>query len=853
MHRTDQPEQTEFTAAGTESAAFNAVSLLPFVASLTTHPVMISDIDGGTVWVNEAFTRVSGWPLNEIIGLKPREFLHGPKTDPSVVRLIYDNVTAGRGFQCEILNYKRDGSIFWISLDAQPITDQSGKLIGYLAVQSDISDRKRFEAALLREHWLLETVSVCLSKYISTDDPRIAFEDLLVRLLALTSSEYGFIGEVCRDESGSPWLRTLALSDISWDKSTHQLYEENAARGFEFRNLKTLFGEALVTARPVISNSPSTDERSGGTPDGHPPLNQFLALPILREKSLVGLIGIANCADGYSDADVTFLQPLVTAIGQLIDAHRRDIQRRDTERSLRQTEEWLEETGRVAEVGAWQIDLTTMTLRWSAQTHRMHEVPPDYVPTVNAAINFYAPESRHLIRDAVTKAVQDGTAWDLELPFITAKGRHRWMRAIGHAASEDGRVVRLFGSFKDITERRLIAEERERLQEQVTRSQRMDSVGRLAGGIAHDFNNMLAVILGHSEMMLLDETLPPKYRVHLKAIQTAGHRSAAMTQQLLTFARRQNASPQKVNINKAVERMLDLLRKSMGEKIEIEWMPGEGAWTVNIDPVQLDQILANLCINSRDAISDHGRIMLSTRNETLRTTRKFRTHEVRPGKYVVLTVSDTGCGISETTLTHLFEPYNTTKPAGDGPGPGLGLATVYGIVNQNGGSIDVESSPEIGTTFRIYLPRHGGPEKENPTHADAATIPKGGTVLLVENEPAMLKIGKLSLRQLGYKVLVATTIEEAIQKIRAQGASINVVLTDVVLDGGNGWALAREIQEIQPTMKFVFMSGLGQYISIGQGASNHPFKVLTKPFDLQRLSNAVREAGSIDHREKPSA
>jgi PAS domain S-box-containing protein len=733
VQRTHQPKQTEFIAAGTGSAAFNAVSFLPFVASLTTHPVMISDIDGGTVWVNEAFTRVSGWPLNEIVGLKPREFLHGPKTDPTVVRLINENVAARKEFQCEILNYKRDGSIFWISLDAQPITDQSGKLIGYLSVQSDISDRKRFEAALLREHWLLETVSVCLSKSFSTDNPRIAFEDLLARLLALTSSEYGFIGEVCFKESGEPWLRTLALSDISWNKATHQLYKDSAAKGFEFRNLKTLFGEALVTGRPVISNSPSMSERRGGIPEGHPPLKQFLALPIIRDNSLAGLIGIANCPDGYSEADVTFLQPLVTAIGQLIDAHRRDIQRRETERSLRQTEEWLEETGRAAEVGAWQIDLTTMTLRWSAQTYRMHEVTADYVPTVHTAINFYAPESRHLIRDAVTKAVLDGTAWDLELPFITEKGRHRWMRTIGHAASEDSQVVRLFGSIKDITERRLIAEERERLQEQVTRSHRMDSVGRLAGGIAHDFNNMLAVILGHSEMMMLDETLPSKYKVHLKAIQTAGHRSAAMTQQLLTFARKQNASPQIVNINKAVERMLDLLRKSMGEEIEIDWMPGEGAWTVNIDPVQLDQILVNLCINSRDAISDHGRIILSTRNETLRTTRKFRAHEVRPGKYVVVTVSDTGCGISEATLAHLFELYKTTKPAGEGPGPGLGLATVYGIVKQNGGSIDVESSPEIGTTFRIYLPRHGGPEKETPAQADEATVPKGGTVLLVEN------------------------------------------------------------------------------------------------------------------------
>lgn len=839
---TSRPMPSEFTVL----SSFNALSFLPLVARLTSFPVMISDLSGATVWANNAFTRMSGWQLDEIIGRAPHEFLHGKDTDSETVRRIRSQVDAGQSFQHEILNYRKDGSTFWVSLDAQPILDEQGALRGYLSVQNDISDRKSIEVQLRKERRLLEAISSCLATFISSEDARVTFGELLKKLLALTSSGYGMISEVLFDEQNLPWLQTLAVTNFAGDDTSRKSSEDNPEKGMEFRNLQTLLDRAIRTAEPVLTNFPRGDLGQGYLPEEHSAVHNYLGIPLLRGNRMVGLIALANCPDGYSTDDVHFLKPLGTAIGQLIEACRRDVQRREIERSLRQTEEWLEETGRVAEVGAWQYDLTSSTLRWSAQTFRMHEVPADYVPDVKKAIAFYAAEARAAIREAVKRAIREGIPWDLELPFTTALGKFRWVHAVGHVAAEHGKVTRLFGTFKDVTERRRADEERERLQAQFTRSQKMESVGRLAGGIAHDFNNMLAVILGHAEMLSLDEALLPRHRNHLKAIQMAGQRSADLTQQLLAFARRQNAAPQKIDINKSIKRMLDLLRQSIGEGIELEWMPGEDLWMVSIDPVQLDQILANLCMNARDAISDAGRIVLSTHNEVLAVPQNFRSSEIQAGSYVVLTVSDTGRGMAESTLQYLFEPFNTTKPPGQGPGPGLGLATVYGIVQQNGGAIDVESDAGIGTRLRIYLPRVNVVEVDTTHRADIGTSQKKKTILLVEDEPSLLKIGKMSLKQLGYKVLSASNSREALQMVRSHGSSIHVIVTDIVLPGGNGWNLARQIHEMHPEARFVFISGYGESTQSDAGNLKHPFTILSRPFDLRRLESAIKEAVGLE-------
>jgi PAS domain S-box-containing protein len=822
----------------------NIRTLIPLVDKIASSPVMISDLNGCIVWVNKAFSSLNGWDIEEIAGLSPDQFLYGPETDQAAVWLIMQQLSGGLPVQCEIQHYRRDGSPLWISLDAMPIRNHEGAICGYLTVQNDTETRKRAETGLLSEHRLLRIVSDSLSAFVSGDDPRIAFNKLLSNLLDLTNSHCGFIGEVHHDESGQPEFKVYAITGVPWHAVSQDLYDRNTSERLESFNLKTVLDEAMLSGEPTIANSLTTEIRTEEAADGNGPRNAFLGLPIRKAEKLIGLVGLANRPGGYRTEDVEFLKPLMMSIGQLIDANAREQKRREMERSLQETEEWLEEIGRVSEVGAWELDAATKNLRWSAQTRRIHEVPQDYVPDLATAISFYKKEARDVITLAVEQGLNDGRPWDLELPFTTGKGNARWVRAIGRPEFENGRVVRVFGTFQDITRQHAEQTEKEELQARVVQSQKMESVGRLAGGIAHDFNNMLAVILGHSEMLLMDESLTHQQRAHLKAIQTAGQRSADLTHQLLTFARTQNAAPQIVDPNLAVRRILDLLRKSIGENIQLDWLPGDRIGMVSIDPVQLDQILASLCMNSRDAISGGGRILISTRREVILHPRRLRSSELPAGKYVMLTVSDTGCGISEAALNHLFEPFNSTKRVGEGSG--LGLATVYGIVHQVGGAIDVHSDPSIGTTFQIFLPEISRTTDQSGQASEVSeaclACEQFKVVLLIEDEPALLRLGKLLLGKLGYSVLSARNPREALQLVQSHGNAIHVVISDVVLPGMNGWELAHRISDMQPGMRFVMMSGYADDQGRSERSSNKTASVLVKPFDLQRLASAVQDA-----------
>ena len=297
--------------------------------------------------------------------------------------------------------------------------------------------------------------------------------------------------------------------------------------------------------------------------------------------------------------------------------------------------------------------------------------------------------------------------------------------------------------------------ERNKLQAQLNQAQKMESVGRLAGGVAHDFNNMLGVILGHAELAM--EGVEPAFPVHadLEEIQKAAQRSVDLTRQLLAFARRQTAQPKIMDLNDTITGMLKMLRRLIGEDIDLAWMPAANLWPVKIDPAQIDQILANLCVNARDAISGVGKVTIGTQNITLDDAYCVEHPECISGDYVMLSVSDDGCGMDKETLKNLFEPFFTTKEVGKGTG--LGLATVYGIVKQNDGFIYVYSEPGQGTTFKIYLPRTQEIEKEKETVVSKEISKGTEIVLLVEDEESILRLGKVVLERFGYTVLAART------------------------------------------------------------------------------------------------
>jgi two-component system cell cycle sensor histidine kinase/response regulator CckA len=404
-----------------------------------------------------------------------------------------------------------------------------------------------------------------------------------------------------------------------------------------------------------------------------------------------------------------------------------------------------------------------------------------------------------------------------------------------------GTPFRLLAAARDITERKQAEAEREKLQTQVLQAQKMQSVGLLAGGVAHDFNNMLGIILGHTELAMARVEPGGSLHADLAEIRMAAQCSADLTRQILAFARKQTITPKVLDLNDTVEGMLKMLRRLIGEEIDLDWKPGPGLCPVKMDPTQIDQILANLCINARDAISGVGKITVSTRNTALDEKSCARLGGGTPGEYVMLSVSDDGCGMDSETLLLIFDPFYTTKEIGKGTG--LGLATVYGIVKQNQGFINASSEPGQGATFTIHLPRHAaGMEPDAGKAPDQAVSSGHETILVVEDEPALLKMATIVMESQGYTVLAAGCPAEAIRMAGEHAGRIDLLLTDVVMPGMNGRDLAKSLVSTYPGLKRLFMSGYTADIIARHGVMDEGAHFIQKPFSLMDLAAKLREA-----------
>ena len=404
---------------------------------------------------------------------------------------------------------------------------------------------------------------------------------------------------------------------------------------------------------------------------------------------------------------------------------------------------------------------------------------------------------------------------------------------IVHKGQFFGRDV-LIATARDVSEKKRMEDETFKLQSQLLQAQKMESVGRLAGGIAHDFNNMLGVILGNTELALEQVHNTGTITMELGEIKKAAQRSADLTRSLLAFARKQTAEPRLLDLNETVEGMLSMLRRLIGENISLAWQPSGLPAMVLMDPSQIDQILANLCVNARDAIHDTGQIVIETEAMELDDAACLNIPGAEPGRYIRLSVQDTGCGMDENTLLHIFEPFFTTKETGKGTG--LGLAMVYGIVKQNKGFIDVLSKPSEGTRFSIFLPGQNEVRTEEKTILDEEAMPAGHeTVLLVEDESSILHLVKRMLQKNGYRVLTASTPDEAIRLMERHSSDIHLLITDVVMPDMNGRDLAQRLQQINPDLKCLFMSGYTADVIAHHGVLDPDMNFIHKPFSLHDL------------------
>jgi two-component system cell cycle sensor histidine kinase/response regulator CckA len=511
--------------------------------------------------------------------------------------------------------------------------------------------------------------------------------------------------------------------------------------------------------------------------------------------------------------------------------------------ALRLGEERLRQAVRVAGIGIYDHDQRSDVIYWSPRMREIFGWPADEPVTLERTLACVHPDDRARVDAAATRAhAPDGDgAFDVEYRIVRPDGEVRWIRTRGQTffGDEPRRAIRSVGAITDVTDQHLAEEKEAALHGQLAHAQRLESMGRLASAVAHDFDGMLRVILGFVSLIRLELAERGKAIRYLEEIERVAGRARDVTWQLLTFSRKQIASPSAVNLNDQIGGATKSLLRLVGEDVELRVMRGEKLWTVSIDPSQVDQILVNLAINAREAMPGGGKLTLETTNVSFSEEYCSRHPGVTPGEYVLLAVSGSGVGMGEETRSHAFEPLCTT--AETGKGRGLGLATVHRIVEQNQGFVNVYTGPHHGTRVKVYLPRGLADLLEEVERALPSGEAVAGTVLLVEDDESLRRLSASLLDALGHTVVVASSPTEAISLFEESDREIDLVLTDAVMPGMSGRELADRLQASRPGLKVLFASGDTANVIAHHGILQEGVHVLAKPFGMTELSEKLQE------------
>lgn len=511
-------------------------------------------------------------------------------------------------------------------------------------------------------------------------------------------------------------------------------------------------------------------------------------------------------------------------------------EQKEAEARLRESEARLILSQAIGKVGSWELDLASGALTWSAETYRIFGLDPAVmVPNREDFYTLVHPADREAVRSAMRAALEGQGVYDIDHRIVLRDGKertvHEQARLVGNAGSQ---AQRLAGTVQDITDRK-------QLETRLQQAQKMEAIGQLAGGVAHDFNNILTVLKGHLGMLIETPNLAKPLGDSLREMEVAASRASNLTRQLLAFSRQQVMRPQRLDLNEIIGNIVKMLNRLLGEHIILECLHAPGLPQVEADQGMVEQVLLNLAVNARDAMSSGGRLTIATRSELLTADHVRLNPEARPGRFVVMEVTDTGSGMSEMVLARLFEPFFTTKEVGQGTG--LGLATVYGIVKQHQGWIEVDSQLGHGSTFRVHLPAAAAaPEVAlPPTKAEAV---RGGheTVLVVEDELQVRLLAKVCLRRYGYHVIEAANGVAALQVWDQHDGAIDLLLTDMVMpEGISGRQLAEELLRRKPTLRVIYSSGYSMETTGGGLKLTAELNFLPKPYEPIVLARTVRK------------
>lgn len=673
-------------------------------------------------------------------------------------------------------------------------------------------------------------------------------DELLTKALdetgKLVNSPVGFYHFVEADQ------KTLSLQQ--WSSQTLNEFCHAQGKGIHYDIEKAgVWVDCIHQKRTVVHNDYESLPHKKGLPEGHATVIRELVTPIMRKNKIVAILGVGNKPTEYTQKDVEIVSYLADVTWQLIEKKR-------NEELLQKSELKYRDLFENAPIGIFTTTSRGEALSVNSAMANMlgFSSPEETIKHYkDLQTDLYVnPERRTEFIEELNKK---GKVENFEYQANTADGRKVWLRMHARVVRNNKRAKQQtqYGQEKTITPQDSMdyfviegfttdITDQRRVEEQFRQAQKMESVGRLAGGVAHDYNNMLSVILGYTEPALGKVSPSDKLYGELQEILKAGRRSAEITKQLLAFARKQTIAPKVLNLNATVEGLLKMIRRLIGEDIDLAWLPGsKSLWPVKMDTSQLDQILANLCVNARDAIDGVGKITIETGMVTFDGDYCKKHTGFVPGDFVLLAVSDNGSGMDKKTQEKLFEPFFTTKAVGKGTG--LGLATIYGIVKQNRGFINVYSEPGKGATFRIYLPRHITEDDDidfSMYRESKIEAGHGETLLIVEDEPSILNMSEDMLKKLGYKVLTAGRVQEGIKLAKEHIGNIRLLITDVVMPDMNGKELARQLRQIDPDIKVLFMSGYTANVIAHHGVLDDGVVFIQKPFSMSDLSAKVHEA-----------
>ena len=675
---------------------------------------------------------------------------------------------------------------------------------------------------------------VDLARRIAAErDPRVLLNTVCSAARDVTLSQHAVIAMITDDRSAFRRVVTIGIDEVTLSRM-----EVPAIDG---PLLNRVIGERRSVRLKNLDGRPETI----GLPASHPPTHSCLLVPIASPSRVYGYLGLRNKlgADGFSDRDEDMALTLATHAGityenaQLYDDLRNRTAALEQEVADRRRAEMRTQLAlTAAKMGVWELNLRTNRLEWADSLVAIFGLSAAQAPTTNDEfLSLIHPEDRPAVKDGFERAIRDGTDLVNEFRAVWPDGTVHWIAGRARVLRDEGtQPTRMIGVGMDI-------DGRKSLEEQFRQAQKMEAVGQLAGGVAHDFNNLLTVIHGHAELLLTTLNADDRRRTDVDEILNAAERAAGLTRQLLAFSRKQVLQPTLLDMNSLVIQASKMLRRLIGENIELVTKLAPARPAVVADAGQLEQILMNLAVNARDAMPQGGRLSIETATVVLDESYAIQHVAVRPGPYVMLAVTDNGAGMDEQTRRRLFEPFFTTKERGRGTG--LGLATVYGIVKQSGGYVWVYSEPGRGSTFKVYLPHVEDGATIEPATSDVEGVPSGSeTVLLVEDEQAVRSLSRALLERAGYQVLDAADPREAEEVFRQHADRIDLLVTDVIMPGSSGPALFGRLSVERPNLRVLYMSGYTDDAIVQHAGLPANMVFLQKPFTAHGLMCKVREA-----------